>query len=103
MRMDSKTLVLDVLRSLGQREAAELREGAADMDGTAIIAMERAAPAWDKNTDYTSWPKGAPVSEAMELTYDIECPHCHAAINVPVGQSVCPGCGGEIDLKLKLD
>ena len=40
---------------------------------------------------------------AMEMTYDIECPHCHVAINVPVGQSVCPACGGEIDLKLKLN
>ena len=67
MSMDAKTLVLDVLRSLGQREAAELRAGAADMDGTAIIAMERAAPAWDKNTDYTSWPKGAPVSDEAQV------------------------------------
>ena len=63
MSMDSKTLVLDVLRSLGQREAAELREGEADMDGTAIIAMERAVPAWDKQQDYTGWPVGAPVAD----------------------------------------
>lgn len=47
--------------------------------------------------------KNAAMAKAMEMTYDIECPHCHAAINVPVGQSVCPACGGEIDLKLKLD
>lgn len=40
MSMDAKTLVLDVLRSLGQREAAELRQGAAEMDGTAIIASK---------------------------------------------------------------
>ena len=43
------------------------------------------------------------MAKAMEMTYDIECPHCHVAINVPVGQSVCPACGGEIDLKLKLE
>ena len=47
--------------------------------------------------------KDAAMAKAMEMTYDIECPHCHVAINVPVGQSVCPACGGEIDLKLKFD
>lgn len=47
--------------------------------------------------------KNAAMAKAMEMTYDIECPHCHVAINVPVGQSVCPACGGEIDLKLKFD
>lgn len=47
--------------------------------------------------------KEAAVAKATEMTYDIACPHCHAAINVPVGKSVCPACGGEIDLKLKLD
>lgn len=67
MSMDSKTLVLDILRSLGQREAAELREGAVEMDGTAIIAMERAAPAWDKKQDYSGWPKGAPVVDEGQV------------------------------------
>ena len=47
--------------------------------------------------------KEAAVAKATEMTYDIACPHCHAAINVPVGKSVCPACGGEIDLKLKFD
>ena len=47
--------------------------------------------------------KDAAMAKAIEMTYDFECPHCHVAINVPVGQSVCPACGGEIDLKLKLD
>ena len=47
MSMDAKTLVLDVLRDLGAREAAQLRAGAADMDGTTIIAMERAHRAAD--------------------------------------------------------
>ena len=45
----------------------------------------------------------AAKEKAKTMTFDVECPHCHAAINVPVGQSVCPACGGEIDLKLKLD
>ena len=48
MSMDAKALVLDVLRDLGAREAVELRQNAAEMDGTTIIAMERAVPAWDK-------------------------------------------------------
>lgn len=47
--------------------------------------------------------KDAAMAKAMEMTFDIECPHCHATINVPAGRSVCPACGGEIDLKLKLD
>ena len=45
----------------------------------------------------------AAKQKAKTMTFDIECPHCHVAINVPVGQSVCPACGGDIDLKLKLD
>lgn len=67
MSMDAKTLVLDVLRSLGQREATELRESAAEMDGTAIIAMERAVPAWDKQQDYTDWPVGSPVADENQV------------------------------------
>lgn len=43
------------------------------------------------------------MAKAMGMTYDIECPHCHAAISVSAGKSVCPACGGEIDLKFKLD
>lgn len=45
----------------------------------------------------------AAKEKVKTMTFDIECPHCHVAINVPVGQSVCPACGGDIDLKLKLD
>lgn len=45
----------------------------------------------------------AAKQKAKTMTFDIECPHCHVAINIPVGQSVCPACGGDIDLKLKLD
>ena len=67
MSMDSKTLVLDVLRDLGAREAAQLRAGAADMDGTTIIAMERAVPAWDKQQDYAGWPVGSPVADEEQV------------------------------------
>lgn len=74
MSMDSKTLILDVLRSLGQREAAELRTGAAEMDGTAIIAMERAVPAWSHEQDYSAWPVGAPVADDGQVWLLIQ-PH----------------------------
>ena len=47
--------------------------------------------------------KEAAMAKAMEMTYDIECPHCHADINVSAGRSICPACGGEIDLKFKFD
>lgn len=72
--LDNKTIVMDVLRDLGAREAAELRTGAADMHGTAIISMERAVPAWDKQQDYTGWPKGAPVTHGAQV-YTLITPH----------------------------
>lgn len=67
MSMDAKKLVLEVLRDLGAREARELRADAAELDGTAIIARERAIPAWDKQQDYTSWPAGAPVADEGQV------------------------------------
>lgn len=72
--MDAKTLVLDMLRSLGQREAVELRKSTAEMDGTAIIAMERAVPAWSHEQDYTGWPVGAPVADEGQVWLLIQ-PH----------------------------
>lgn len=74
MSMDSKSLILDVLRDLGAREAAELRKSAAEMDGTAIIAMERAVPAWSHEQDYSGCPKGAPVTHG-EQVYTLITPH----------------------------
>ena len=74
MSMDSKTLVLELLRDLGQRQATELRQSAADMTGTEIIAMERAVPAWDKQQDYSTWPAGAPVSDDGQVWLLIQ-PH----------------------------
>lgn len=74
MSMDAKTLVLDVLRSLGQREATDLRQSAAELDGTTIIAYERAVPAWSHERDYSAWPKGAPVTHE-EQVYTLITPH----------------------------
>lgn len=72
--MDSKTLVLEVLRSLGQREAAELRQAAGSMTGTEIIATERAVPAWNAQQDYSDWPVSAPVADEGQVWLLIQ-PH----------------------------
>lgn len=74
MSMDSKSLILDVLRDLGAREAVELRQNAAELDGTTIIAMERAVPAWSHDQDYTAWPVGAPVADEGQVWLLIQ-PH----------------------------
>lgn len=65
--MDSKTLVLELMRDLGRREAAALRETAADLSGTEIIAQERAVPPWDAQKDYTGCPKGTPVTDEGQV------------------------------------
>lgn len=36
------------------------------------------------------------------MNFDIECPHCHAAVNVPAGVSICPACGNQINLKVNV-
>ena len=40
--------------------------------------------------------------KAANMNFDIECPHCHAAVNVPAGISVCPVCGNQIELKVNV-
>lgn len=65
--MDSKTLVLELMRDLGRREAAALRETAADLSGTEIIAQERAVPPWDAKKDCTGCPKGTPVTDEGQV------------------------------------
>lgn len=72
--MDSKTLVLEVLRSLGQREATELRQAAGSMTGTEIIAAERAVPAWSHEKDYSDCPVGAPAADEGQVWLLIQ-PH----------------------------
>lgn len=74
MSIDSRALVLDLLCDLGAREAAELRQNAAGMDGTTIIAYERAVPAWSHEQDYTAWPAGAPVADEGQVWLLIQ-PH----------------------------
>lgn len=41
--------------------------------------------------------------QVLNGKYNIICPACSNNINVPVGKSVCPICGGEIDLHLNID
>ena len=65
--MDSKTLVLDLMRDLGRREAAALRETASTLTGTEIIAQERAVPPWDAQKDYTGCPVGTPVTDEGQV------------------------------------
>lgn len=65
--MDNKTIVLDIMRDLGAREASEIRKTASDMTGTEIIAQERSIPPWSKQQDYTSWPKGSPVTDENQV------------------------------------
>lgn len=65
--MDSKTLVLDLMRDLGRREAAALRETASTLTGTEIIAQERAVPPWDAQQDYTGCPVGTPVTDEGQV------------------------------------
>lgn len=72
--MDSKTLVLEVLRDLGQRQATELRQSAVDLSGTEIIAYEHAVPSWSHEQDYTAWPVSAPVSDEGQVWLLIQ-PH----------------------------
>lgn len=33
---------------------------------------------------------------------EVDCPHCHAKINVQSGPNVCPVCGGQINVELDI-
>lgn len=65
--MENKDVVLEILRDLGRREAAALRETASTLTGTEIIAQERAVPPWDAQKDYTGCPKGTPVTDEGQV------------------------------------
>ena len=57
----------DVFYDLGKREAQRLRTEAKELDGTAIIDREYAAPDFDPQKDYSSWPTGAPVVDGGQV------------------------------------
>lgn len=72
--MTNLDIVLGVMRYAGRRDAADLRERAPDMDGTAIIREEVKAPDFDPQKDYTDWPRGAPVVDDGQ-TWTLLQPH----------------------------
>lgn len=59
--------LMEALRSLGRADALALRERAADMTGTEIIAAEHCIPAFDPAKDYSAWPAGSPVADGGQV------------------------------------
>ena len=65
--MNSQRMILDMLRSQGMADALDLRAKAKNLDGTALIAEESKAPAFDPARDYTTWPVGSPVQDEGQV------------------------------------
>ena len=63
--MNSRSMILSVMREQGKTDARQLRERAPNMDGTALIAEEQKIPLFDPQKDYSGWPIGAPVLEEV--------------------------------------
>ena len=59
--------MIDVFREMGRTNALKLREEAAKMSGTKIIAREYDAPQWDAQKDYSGWPAGSPVTDEGQV------------------------------------
>ena len=68
------TLAVAAMREKGTADALDLRERAADLDGTAVIAEEEKAPDFVPGKDYSQWPTGAPVRDG-EQVYKLIQPH----------------------------
>lgn len=58
--MNNKEFVLNLMREQGRANALDLRNRAANMTGTAIIAEESKIPNYDNSKDYTGWAVGSP-------------------------------------------
>lgn len=58
--MTNKDFILSMIREQGKANAIDLRNRAADMTGTAIIAEETKIPIYDNAKDYSGWPVGSP-------------------------------------------
>lgn len=65
--MNSKEIVLNVMRTQGRSDALDLRSRAPHMDGTAIINEEEKIPAFDPWKDYSAWEVGSPVSDEGQV------------------------------------
>lgn len=64
----------DVFFDLGRANALALREQAAGLTGTQIIAREHDAPAFDGKKDYSGFPVGSPVTDEGQVWLLIQ-PH----------------------------
>lgn len=58
---------LAIMRQAGRSNALALQTEAHELDGTAIIAREQDAPAFNPAKDYTGWPIGAPVADDEQV------------------------------------
>lgn len=38
----------------------------------------------------------------LSKKYEVSCKNCHTKVTVPVGKSICPNCGKEINLILDI-
>ena len=65
--MNSRAVIMEVMRAQGRADALSLRERASQLDGTAIIAEEGKIPAFDPAKDYIGWPAGAPVTDEAQV------------------------------------
>lgn len=39
---------------------------------------------------------------ALSKKYQVQCKYCRAKVTVPVGKSICPNCGKEINLAIDI-
>jgi len=69
--MTDQEIVLGALEAQGRADALSLRERAAVMDGTALIAEERKIPQFDPGKDYSAWAAGAPVWEDVDGEHQV--------------------------------
>lgn len=65
--MNSQDMMLDVMRSQGRADALALRDKAAGLTGTEVIAQEVKAPPFDPGKDYSAWPVGSPVCDEGQV------------------------------------
>lgn len=56
-----------ILYQEGRRQALDLQSRASGMTGTELIAEEEKVPAFAPDKDYSSWPAGAPVTDADQV------------------------------------
>ena len=64
----------EILYSLGQSDARDLRARAKDMDGTSIIREEHKIPRWRADRDYSNHPVGSPARHEGQV-YKLIQPH----------------------------